>query len=85
MGAPTIGAAGALAAGGAVLTGIVMLFERNQRGALEAKSYVHSIHEAAEGWVQHTQALTAELRRVPEQTARLSELAAAYVEARSRS
>lgn len=73
------GAAG-LAAGGVVVVGLWMMFERTQRPTLEAKSYVHSIHEAAQGWVRNTDSLTTELRRMPAAVAPLPDLAARYVD-----
>lgn len=81
MRAPAIAGAAGLAAGGAVVTGLWMLFERNQRPTLEIKSYVNSIHGAADGWVDHTEEMMEEIRRMPQVAAALPQLASAYVEA----
>lgn len=78
------GAAG-VAAGGAAVTGLWMLFERNQRPTLEIKSYVESVHGASEGWVHHTEEMMNELHRMPELAATLQQLASAYVDGREAS
>lgn len=79
------GAVAGVAAGGAVVVGLWMMFERVQRPTLEAKSYVHSIHEAAQGWVRNTDELMTELERMPRAVAELPELAERYAEAVERS
>lgn len=75
----------AVATGGAVVTGLWMLFERTQRPTLEVKSYVHSIHGAAEQWADNTEKMMSELAQMPERVAALPDLATHYVEALERS
>lgn len=84
MGKATIGGAAGIITGGAVVTGLWMLFERNERPALEAKSYVRSIHEAAENWAANTERLTESLGRLRTAATPLPDLVDAYVAARGR-